>query len=332
MYASGFAGSANSSHGRYPRLNHILIIYAKLDSLMADGVYIHLDATSSVLPHLKARLPDAATQLYVVQVPPAPASTVLATFPPSESPPESLVWSIGVIGITGAPETEFWFWSSAEEAHTTSEDADKDKEDFRTAYTQFAQMLKFIGRAYPEKGTLFVGSLHTWVASHIPCSSRNYMSGPWVKFVFSEDTLPLQDSRAQGIGSMYFFESMAVEELDEVIQTSTVLRTKTTLAAASNTGAYLVSSEEKRAQAWCFISREGAIGSVYVRPEVRGIGLGKETMGKELKKEFVHRKFVIAFVLTTNIASMRLCQSLGGRRALEVVWVGILLSQFRDNN
>ncbi|KAI0256219.1 hypothetical protein BJV78DRAFT_1273118 [Lactifluus subvellereus] len=287
---------------------------------MADGVYIHPDATSSVLPHLKARLPDAATQLYVVEVPPAPASTVLATFPPSESPPEPLVWSIGVIGIIDSPvlDTEFWFWSSAEEASTTSEDADKE-ERFRTAYTQFVQMLKLIGRVYPEKGTLVVGSLHTRIAPLL------------AKFTFSEGSLPPQDSRAQSIGSKYFFGSMAVEELDEVVQTSLAPRTKTTLAAASNTGAYLVSSEEKRAQAWCFISREGAISSVYVRPEARGIGLGKETMRKELEKEFVYQKFVIAYVATFNTASMRLCQSLGGRRVWEVVWVGIQLSQFRDN-
>jgi ribosomal protein S18 acetylase RimI-like enzyme len=293
---------------------------------MTDGVYVHPDATSSVVPHLRAHLPDAATELYVVEVPPAPASTLLATF--LEFTPGSAVWSVGVIAITGAPETEFWFWSSAEEVPTTGEDADND-DRFQTAYVQFVQMLKFVGRMHPEKGTLSVGSLHTWIASHIPRSSRDYLSPPWTKFAFSKDSLPPPNSSAQGIGSKYFFKSMGVEELDEVVQTSAIPRTKATLAAASNTAAYPMSSEEKRAQAWCFISREGAISSVYVRPEARGMGLGKETMRRELEKEFVHREFVMVDVSPTNIASHRLCQSLGGRRAWEVVWVGILLSQFR---
>ena len=108
---------------------------------------------------------------------------------------------------------------------------------------------------------------------------------------------------------------MAVEDLDDVVETSTVVRIKASLAAALSTGAYLASFEDRRVQAWCFISREGAISSVYVRPEVRGIDLGKETMRKELEKGFVRvfRECIVAHVSPTNTASLRLCQSLGHR-------------------
>jgi hypothetical protein len=39
------------------------------------------------------------------------------------------------------------------------------------------------------------------------------------------------------------------------------------------------------------------------------MGLGKETVRKELEKnsEFVHRKFVVAHVSSTNTAGFRLC-------------------------
>jgi len=109
--------------------------------MMDDNVYIHLDATSSILPHLKAHLPHASTELYVVEIPPAPNSTVLATFPPTKSPPESSAWAVGVLGIVGMPdtETEFFFWSSVEVAPTIN--GDEDEEHFRTAYAQFEQML-----------------------------------------------------------------------------------------------------------------------------------------------------------------------------------------------
>lgn len=87
-----------------------------------------------------------------------------------------------------------------------------------------------------------------------------------------------------------------------------------------------------RSTALCtLISRQGNLTSVYVRPEARGMGLGKETVRKELEKEFVHRKFVVAHVLPTNTASLRMCQSLGARRVFDVAWVTILMNQYRDN-
>jgi ribosomal protein S18 acetylase RimI-like enzyme len=295
---------------------------------MDDNVYTHLDATSSILPHLKAHLPHSSTELYVVGVPPAPNSTVLATFPPTKSPPESSAWAVGVLGIADALETEFLFWSSVEAAPPI--DRDDDEEHFRTAYAQFQQMLKFISRKHPEKETLMVGSLHSSIASYIPTSSIYHLS-PWTKLAFNKDFLPPPSSCSQDLESKYIFRRMEIEELDEVIQTSAVPRAKASLARAPNIGAYLRSSEEGRAQAWCFISREGDISSVYVRPEARGMGLGKEVVRKGLEKEFVHRNFVVAHVSSTNTASLRMCQSLGARRVFDIAWVTIMMNQYRDN-
>ena len=297
-----------------------------MPSLAVDDVYIHPDANSSVAPRLKAHLPFTSTELYVVQVPPAPDSTVFATFPPTGSPPKSGGWSVGVLGITGSPQTEFWFWSSAEGAPTISVDEDGEAH-FRSAYAQFERMLKLISKVHPKKETLRVGSLHSRIASHIPRTIPREVQRILVlsDLVFSKDSLPPPDSRTQVIGSKHIFKEVAVEDLDDVIETSTVVRIKASLAAASSTGAYLASSEDRRAQAWCFISREGAISSVYVRPEARGMGLGKETMRKELEKGFVSQKFIRAHISPTNTASLRLCQSLGARRTSEVVWVTVLL-------
>jgi hypothetical protein len=60
------------------------------------------------------------------------------------------------------------------------------------------------------------------------------------------------------------------------------------------------------------------------------MGLGKETVRKELEKESVHRKFVVVHV-STNTASLRLCQSLGARRVFDVARVTILMNRYRDN-
>jgi hypothetical protein len=114
-----------------------------------------------------------------------------------------------------------------------------------------------------------VGSLHSSIASYIPISSRCYLS-TWTKLAFCQDFLPPPGSYSQDIESKYIFKRMGMGVLDEVVQTSTVPRNKATLARAPITGAYLRSSEERRAQAWCFISRQGDISSVYVRPEARG--------------------------------------------------------------
>ena len=297
-----------------------------MTSLTVDDVYIHPDANSSVAPHLTAHLPYATTELYVIQVPPAPDSTVFATFPPTEYPPKSGDWSVGVLGITGTPQTEFWFWSSAEGAPAIN--VDEDEEHFRSAYAQFERMLKLVSKIHPKKETLRVGSLHPGIASQLPQTIPREVQRVLVlnDLVFSNDFLPPPDSRTQVVESKYIFKEVAVEDLDDVVETSTVMRVKASLAAASSTGAYLASSEDMRAQAWCFISREGAISSVYVRPEARGIGLGKETTRKELEKGFVSQKFIKAHVSPTNTASLGLCQSLGARRtSSDVIWVTVLL-------
>ena len=310
-------------------LFNAFLIHVKvgMPSLAVGDVYIHPDANSSVAPHLKAHLPYSSTELYVVQVPPAPDSTVFATFPPTESPSKSGDWSVGVLGITGTPQTEFWFWSSAEGAPTIN--VDEDGEDhFQSAYAQFERMLKLISKMHPKKETLRVGSLHHRIAYHIPQTIPREVQRIAVfnNLVFSKDSLPPPDSRTQVIGLKYIFKEVAVEDLDDVVETSTVVRIKASLAATSSTGAYLASSEDRRAQAWSFISREGAISSVYVRPEVRRMGLGKETMKKELEKGFVFRKFIIAHVFPTNTTSLGLCQSLGARRTSDVIWITVLLN------
>jgi len=61
------------------------------------------------------------------------------------------------------------------------------------------------------------------------------------------------------------------------------------------------------------------------------MGLGKETARKELEKEFVRRKFVVAHVSSTNTASLQLCRSLGTRRVFDIVWVDILMNEYRDD-
>ncbi|KAI0266653.1 hypothetical protein BC834DRAFT_872895 [Gloeopeniophorella convolvens] len=294
-----------------------------------DGIYVHPDAASSIGPHLKARLPQAAVSLYGVEVPPTADATVVATFPPISPPPQDGLWAVAVLGITGRIETDCWFWSSAEAAPAADDDSSTE-EHFRAAYAQLEQVLRYIARLCPEKETLIIGSLHTRIAYCIPCSCKLYETLVWDKLLFTVDTLPPPDSRTEAIRAKYTFKRMESEDLDEVIKTSTVLRHKAALASVSSTGAYLASSEDKRAQAWCFISKEGAVSSVYVRPEVRGTGLGKETMRKELEKAFAQREYVTADVAPTNTASLRLCGSLGAQIApWEVVWVRVLLDRFK---
>jgi hypothetical protein len=137
---------------------------------------------------------------------------------------------------------------------------------------------------YPKKEALQVRSRHPRIASHIPRTIPCEVQRIAVLevLVFSKDFLPPPDSRTHVIGSKYIFKGVVVEDLDDVVETSTIVRVKASPAAASTTRACLASSKDKRAQAWCFIPTEGAISSVYVRLEVRGMGLGKETMGKEL--------------------------------------------------
>ena len=93
---------------------------------MDDNVYIPLDATSSILPRLKLSLPYASTELYVVDVSPVPNSTVLATFPPTESLKRL---DLGYLE-SQACWRQFFFWSLVSAASAINEDEDEKKNTF----------------------------------------------------------------------------------------------------------------------------------------------------------------------------------------------------------
>ena len=93
-------------------------------------------------------------------------------------------------------------------------------------------------------------------------------------------------------------ESKDILGLDVVIQTLIIPRSKTALAATSNTSTpYIVPN----------IARTYL---VLYRKALSWDSLGKETVRKELEKVFVCQEYVMAEVLPTNTASLQLCQSL----------------------
>jgi hypothetical protein len=113
--------------------------------------HIYLVATSSILPHLKAYLPHASTELYVVEISPAPNYTELATFPLTKSPPESSAWTVGGLGITGILETEFLFMVLGGSSWTINRYGDEKRHFVRRTPRYYSLVVV-------EKETLMVGS------------------------------------------------------------------------------------------------------------------------------------------------------------------------------
>ena len=65
-----------------------------------------------------------------------------------------------------------------------------------------------------------------------------------------------------------------------------------------------------------------------MRGELRGKGLAKLVVRKELEKAFEIRGFVCADVEEINVGSVGVCQSLGAWRLCKAIWVDIDLESF----
>ncbi|THH12683.1 hypothetical protein EW146_g7466 [Bondarzewia mesenterica] len=291
--------------------------------------YIHPDAKNTVLPHLIEHFPSALNQEYTINNPPSPESIVVTSFPPSGLPSALEPWAVGVTDFTRPQEAEFWFWSSVETQILAGND-NRDKERrFREAYPLLESIIALITTLYPEKEILAIASLHTSFFPFLPKVMLQRVSKVYTKLIFSLDTLPPPTASSATYEEKYQFRKLEDSDLEEVVATSEVYRTVRTLRKMSSTGAYLRQpGSDIRAHAWCFISREGSVSTLFVRPELRGEGLGKMVMRKELEKAFTMRQFVSADVAEDNEASMGVCRSLGAQKLCDAIWIDIYLRGF----
>ncbi|KAI0048286.1 hypothetical protein FA95DRAFT_1558177 [Auriscalpium vulgare] len=218
-----------------------------------------------------------------------------------------------------------WFWSSVEDRGGVEEE-NGGNAHFRLAYSLLFATLVFLGQRYPDKTAFFIGSLHASFASHIPATALDYLSDNYAKLIFTQSALPIPSIHAT---EDYVFRTIDVADLGDVVATSSIPRAAAVLGRISNTAAYLASSPAAAAQAWCFTSSEGSMSTLFVRPEKRGSGLGKETMRRELEKGFAERRFISAEVSLRNVRSMAVCAGLGAKKMWEVVWVTVKLDEFR---
>ncbi|KAA1472836.1 hypothetical protein DENSPDRAFT_839210 [Dentipellis sp. KUC8613] len=297
--------------------------------LSPPQTYVHPEGRTTVLPHLLEYLPHSLNQENLINIPPSSSTTVLVSYPPSLPAPSSHPWAVGILDLSRPNETEFFFWCSEEKVHILDENEQAQAERFREAYGLLDSMISFIAETYPDKVSLFLGSLHASFVQFFPPDRIHRLSEPWAKLIFTPETLPPVTPASESLAARYIFEKIHDPDLDDVIATSTVQRQKPTLARLSSTGAYPTGSPTNAARAWCFTAVEGSVSTLYVRPEERGRGLGKIVMRQELEKGFKKRRFVSADVSLTNKQSAGVSASLGARKMWETVWMEVCLEGFR---
>lgn len=84
---------------------------------------------------------------------------------------------------------------------------------------------------------------------------------------------------------------------------------------------------------WGFIGLDGSLTTIHVEPEYRGKGLAKAITTKLFrdKMEVFHeedvRRWAHGIVIVGNVASQKMCESLGGRSLFECYWVRVDLNQ-----
>jgi len=150
------------------------------------------------------------------------------------------------------------------------------------AKTDEGEVLKFIGQERDSVGQ-FASLQNRILCPHF------LQSPPELRMDqahFFEDSPPLPNPSTGDVELAYIFKRMAMEDLDEVVQTPTTI-----------------------------VPCENASGSsVYVRPEARGIAVVR----KELEVQFVHWKFVVTYVSSANNARIA-----GSSKGLECGLVSI---------
>jgi GNAT superfamily N-acetyltransferase len=298
-----------------------------LDFDTSIGVYVHPNVRETVLPFLLERLPSATSQAFVTAAAASrgPHAFVLATYPPSSPPPDTAPWSTTTVDPAFPGESGMYFWSSVEEGLQAGAGDDPATS---AAGAQLLATLACVARMRPDLDVLHISSLHAAIAPHIPATATTetrHMS----KFVFARDALP--PAQPCALAAEHTLGAVREEVFDDVLRGLTVPRSRAFLRSfPSATAVYNVA--DGRANAWCFTSRQGSIGTLYVRPELRGNGLGRATFRKELERNFYDggRAYVVAEVAAENGASVKLCEALGAKKMWEVAWVGVKLQAFRS--
>jgi GNAT superfamily N-acetyltransferase len=280
--------------------------------------YEHPDPVATVLPHL----PRATTQAYVTAHAARTRSLVFATFAPAVASPATAT------GAPAPPEPwaaaaldppvpngmrRLWLWCSAP--------ADP------RAYGLLAAVLRRVAALDPARERVRMCALDARLFAQVPGHLTPYVSH-WAQLAFTRDALPPARTAADSARG-HAFAPLRTDAYDDVRACSVVERSHADIAAmASSSAAYRAA--DGRADAWCFTQPHGSVGVLFVRPEVRGRGLGRATMRCEVERGLAEgREAVLVEIAEDNAASFALCGSLGAKKIGVVCWADVLLGEFR---
>jgi len=72
---------------------------------------------------------------------------------------------------------------------------------------------------------------------------------------------------------------------------------------------------------WCLTKFDGSIGTVFTKPEARGLGLATILMIHLLSKLFELQERAFCYIAHDNIASLRMFEKLGYHRTCDMDWL-----------
>jgi predicted GNAT family acetyltransferase len=73
--------------------------------------------------------------------------------------------------------------------------------------------------------------------------------------------------------------------------------------------------------AWTLTKYDGSVGTVFIKPEVRGLGLATILHAHILSKLFEQQDLAYCYVVHDNIASFRMLEKLGYHRTCDTGWL-----------
>ncbi|KAK9355641.1 hypothetical protein V1523DRAFT_438462 [Lipomyces doorenjongii] len=156
----------------------------------------------------------------------------------------------------------------------------------------------------------------------------------WLKYVFSAspplDTAKSSESEFSMPSNLTLHEDIKTEgDISLILSTSLIPRQPSTLRALPHRTLYHVSPDSPpKLVAWCFLGPDYSLMTLYVVEPYRGRGLAKYVAGQLLREVGKNPvQYGHADVSRSNMASRRLCESLGGVVGWEASYIFIDLDK-----
>ncbi|KAF2667334.1 hypothetical protein BT63DRAFT_426226 [Microthyrium microscopicum] len=309
---------------------------------MPTQIYAHPLDGSTTLPLLRDLLPESIALYGRIQHNfTTPSAILLATFPPSTTPPNC--FAITFLDRALRPETEAWTYSSIQSNSSSTRpscppNCPSCRHNILTIYAHIANLPiptsihagqtvsenSEYASHYSNNSILLAGSIDERVkdilADVLSPEHIALAHTPYIKYIVPLSNLPADFPLPDGLswGTMN-----TPADVEFVRERSSIPRQSSTLARLTSVAIW----QGERPIAWAYSGVDGSLVSLHVEEDWRGQGLAKMLSVRLMRMDVEEMGLGHVDVDVENLASRMVCESIGGVQGGIVYWVRIHLDR-----